>query len=56
MCMGKTKFTAAQKKLISASFHFKNENALLLLKAPRQSVSILIYGEEIVAFSLRVGL
>lgn len=40
----------------SASFHFKNEHSLFLYKTPRQSMSILIYEEEIVVFSLRVGL
>lgn len=54
MCMCKATFSAAQKEFSLCSF--KNEHALFLFKAPRQSMSILIYGEEIVAFSLRVGL
>lgn len=57
MCTCKAKLSADKKnKIISVSFHFKNEHALFLFKAPRQSMSVLIYGEEILAFSLRVGL
>lgn len=44
-----------QKKVKFRPHLGKNGHCGFLLKAPRQSVSILIYGEEIVALSLRVG-